>query len=80
VCCFLAWRKVLEANEHGNIDRIIWYEQESVIVSGSGRRVRALRHADGLETWQLAATSTNNQEIPSKHCQVVQNRFNPGKH
>jgi hypothetical protein len=77
---FLAWRKVLEANEQGKIDRIIWYDQEAVIVSGKGRHVRALRYADGLELWQLAATATtNNQETTPKHCQVNQNRFDPGK-
>jgi hypothetical protein len=40
-----------------------------------------LRYADGLEVWQLAATSTtnSNQDSILKHCQVVKNRFDPGK-
>ena len=75
------WRKVFEENEHGQIDRIIWYDQESVIVTGKGRRVRALRHADGLEVWQLAAAATTNtnQQSLSNYCQVIKNRFDPGK-
>ncbi|CAF4664248.1 unnamed protein product, partial [Rotaria sp. Silwood1] len=79
-CYFLGWRKVFEANEYGKIDRIIWYDQESVIVTGQGRRVRALRYADGLEVWQLAATSTtnSNQDSNFKYCQVIKNRFDPG--
>ena len=78
--CFLAWRKVLESNQFGKIDRIIWYEQECVIISGNGRRARALRYADGLEVWQLAAASTtnNNQDGVSKYCQTLQNRYDPG--
>lgn len=79
----LGWRKVLEDNEHGNIDRIVWYDQEAVIVTGHGRRVRALRYADGLEVWQLAAAASNNPNAESttpKHCQVVQNRYDPGIH
>jgi hypothetical protein len=74
----LAWRKVFEDNEYGKIDRIIWYDQESVIVTGQGRRVRALRYADGLEIWQLAATNSN-QDSTSRHCQVIKNRFDPGE-
>jgi hypothetical protein len=72
---------VFESNEYGKIDRIIWYDHESVIITGQGRRVRALRYADGLETWQLAATSTTNldQDSTSKHCQVIKNRFDPGE-
>ncbi|CAF3461015.1 unnamed protein product [Rotaria socialis] len=74
------WRKVFEANEYGKIDRTIWYDQESVVVTGEGRRVRALRYADGLEVWQLSAPSTinSNQDSNPKHCQVVKNRFDPG--
>ncbi|UJR35326.1 hypothetical protein I4U23_028087 [Adineta vaga] len=76
----IGWRKVFEANEYGTIDRIIWYDQEGVIVTGHGRRVRALRYADGLEVWQLAAASSTNlnEEIISKNCQVIKNRFDPG--
>jgi len=78
---FLVWRKVFEDNEYGKIDQIIWYDQESVIITGKGRRVRALRYADGLEVWQLAATSTtnSNQDSFSKHCQAIKNRFDPGE-
>lgn len=78
---FLAWRKVFEDNDYGKIDRIIWYDQESVIITGQGRRARALRYADGLEVWQLAATSTANshQDSTSRHCQVIKNRFDPGE-
>ncbi|CAF3678394.1 unnamed protein product [Rotaria socialis] len=76
----MRWRKVFEANEYGKIDRTIWYDQESVVVTGEGRRVRALRYADGLEVWQLSAPSTinSNQDSNPKHCQVVKNRFDPG--
>ncbi|CAF1123636.1 unnamed protein product [Adineta ricciae] len=76
----MRWRKVFEANDYGKIDRIIWYDQEGVIVTGNGRRVRALRYADGLEVWQLAATSgtNSNEETISKSCQVIKNRFDPG--
>ncbi|CAF0717369.1 unnamed protein product [Adineta steineri] len=76
-----SWRKVFETNEYGKIDRIIWYDQESVIISGQGRRARSLRYADGLEVWQLAATTTNtnsNQDTVAKHCQVIKNRYDPG--
>lgn len=78
---FLAWRKVLEANELGNIDDIVWFEHESVIISKHGRRVRALRYADGLEVWQLAApsTSSQSQDASSKYSQIVQNRFDQSK-
>lgn len=78
----VGWRKVLEANEYGKIDRIIWYDQEAIVVTGQGRRVRALRYADGLELWQLAAASTtnSNQDTSIKHCQVVKNRFDPGNY
>ena len=77
----LAWRKVFEDNDYGKIDRTIWYDQEAVIVTGQGRRARALRYADGLETWQLAASSTRNlhQDLSSRYCQVIKNRFDPGK-
>ncbi|CAF4107597.1 unnamed protein product, partial [Rotaria magnacalcarata] len=76
----MRWRKVFEANEYGKIDRTIWYDQESVVVTGEGRRARALRYADGLEVWQLSAPSTinSNQDSNPKHCQVVKNRFDPG--
>ena len=79
---FLAWRKIFESNEYGKIDRIIWYDQESVIISGHGKRVRALRYADGLEVWQLstAATANSNQDSNSKYCQVIKNRFDPGEY
>ena len=54
-----------------------------MIVTGHGRRVRALRYADGLEVWQLASAATtanaNGDSIAAKHCQVAQNRFDPGK-
>ena len=78
---FLAWRKVFEDNDYGKIDRIIWYDQEAVIVTGQGRRVRALRYADGLEVWQLAATSNANlhQDSSARHCQVIKNRFDTGE-
>lgn len=78
---FLAWRKVFEDNDYGKIDRIIWYDQEAVIITGQGRRARALRYADGLETWQLAASSTTNlhQDSSPRYCQVIKNRFDPGK-
>lgn len=72
---------MFESNELGKIDRIIWYDQESIIITGQGKRVRALRYADGLEVWQLAAPSTvnANQDTNSKDCQVIKNRFDPGK-
>ncbi len=52
-----------------------------MIITGQGRRARALRYADGLEVWQLAATSAtpSNQDSPSRHCQVIKNRFDTGE-
>lgn len=42
--------------------------------------MRALRYADGLEVWQLAAAATSNQDSAAKHCQVIKNRFDPGEY
>jgi hypothetical protein len=72
---------VLEANEYGKIDRVIWYDQEALIISGHGRRVRSLRYTDGLELWQLAATTAivSQHDSPLKSQQVIQDRFEPGE-
>ncbi|CAF0738689.1 unnamed protein product [Didymodactylos carnosus] len=68
------WRRVLESNALGKIDRIIWFENEALVVSGNGRRVRTIRYTEGLELWELAPPVIHEP----KHSHIIKNHRDSG--